>query len=181
MTSTDTIKIENKEFVLNLEHDVILARIKELAQIINKKYQDEKPLFICVLNGAFMFSSDLLKNIDFPCEISFIKVSSYEGVSSTGKLTTHIGINQSIEGRKVIIIEDIIETGNTINQLVKLLKEEKAKDISLATLLFKPGCLKHQLNIDYVGFEIPDDFIIGYGLDYNGYGRNLRDLYILKA
>lgn len=181
MTTTSLVTIEDKSFEITIDHETILNRVKEVALQINQDFKDEKPIFVSVLNGAFMFTSDLVKEIDFPCEISFIKVSSYEGVSSTGKVTTHIGLNQSVKDRTVIIIEDIIETGNTIQQLVGMLQEEGVKDIQLATLLHKPGCLKHPLNIKYIGFEIPDDFIIGYGLDYNGFGRNLKDLYVLST
>lgn len=176
----DTVKIHDKEFITSIDHEKISNRIHELAIAINDEYKGKNPLFICVLNGAFMFASDLLKNINFPCEVSFIKVSSYDGVESTGEVKTHIGLNQDITNREIIIIEDIVETGNTIVQLVDVLTSARAKQIKLASLLFKPGCLQHQLNIEYVGFEVPDDFLIGFGLDYNGYGRNLKDLYVLK-
>lgn len=132
---------------------------------------------ICILNGSFMFSSDLMKLIDFPCEISFVKLSSYDGMGSTGKVKHLIGLNEEIEGRTVVLLEDIVDTGVTIENLMKQLESQKPKDVRVATLLFKPEACKKDVKLDYVGMEIPNEFIVGYGLDYDGYGRNLPDIY----
>lgn len=171
------VKIKDKEFALFIPESTILERITRVADEINKDLAEKKPLFVCVLNGAFMFAADLMKRIHIPCEISFVKLSSYEGTTSTGKLKELIGLNENIEGRSIVIVEDIVDTGYTMVSVVKQLKQLNPSDIRIATLLHKPDALKVDLTLDYVAMEIPSDFILGYGLDYDGYGRNLGDIY----
>ena len=136
-----------------------------------------EPLFLSVLNGSFMFTADLMKRISLPCDISFVKLASYAGTSSTGKVKELVGLNENIEGRTVVIVEDIIDTGFTMQRLVETLRSKNPKDIRIATLLVKPDKLQVNLDIDYVAMNIPNDFIVGYGLDYDGKGRNYRDIY----
>lgn len=164
-----------------LENDKIQARVKELAARINEECRGKRPLFLCVLNGAFAFASDLFRAVELAdAEISFIRLKSYEGTSSTGVVKEVIGLSDDIEGRTVIIIEDIIDTGRTVEGLVKDLKEKNPLEVKVATLLFKPESLKVDIKPDYVGFEIPSDFIIGYGLDLDGLARNLPDIWVLS-
>ncbi|HRD40020.1 MAG TPA: phosphoribosyltransferase family protein, partial [Bacteroidia bacterium] len=129
--------------------------------------------------GSFMFAADLMKQIEIPCEISFVKMASYHGTESTGKVNELIGLNQNIEGRTVVVIEDIVDTGNTIEKLTSMLKDKKVKSFKIATALFKPSVYKKDIKIDYVGIEIPNDFVVGYGLDYDGLGRNLKDILVI--
>jgi hypoxanthine phosphoribosyltransferase len=146
---------------------------------MNADLDGKNPLFIIVLNGAFMFASDLLKRVEMPAQLSFVKVSSYSGTESTGNVTELIGLNEDVKGRTVVIIEDIVDSGRTMHGMVEKLKSMGVEDLHIATLFFKPEALKYDLNIEYVAMEIPNDFIVGYGLDYDGYGRNLRDIYTL--
>lgn len=139
--------------------------------------KDEKPLFVSVLNGSFMFTADLMKYLDMPCEVSFVKLASYEGTSSTGKVKELVGLNDDITGRTVVIVEDIVDTGLTMQRLVETLKARNPKEVRIATLLVKPDKLQVPLDIQYVAMNIPNDFIVGYGLDYDGLGRNYRDIY----
>lgn len=171
------IVVSDKKFRPFISAGQIDKAIEEMAATINKTYAEETPVFIAILNGSFMFASDLLRKIRPNCSISFIKLSSYQGDQSTGKVQTLIGINENLEGKKVIIIEDIIDTGTTLSNFLETLKEYKPADVKIATLLFKPDAFRKDYKIDYVGMRIPNDFIIGYGLDYNGYGRNLPDIY----
>lgn len=150
-----------------------------MAQQINTDLKNEMPLFVAVLNGSFMFAADLMKQIEIPCEISFVKMASYHGTESTGKVNELIGLNQNIEGRTVVVIEDIVDTGNTIEKLTSMLKDKKVKSFKIATALFKPSVYKKDIKIDYVGIEIPNDFVVGYGLDYDGLGRNLKDILVI--
>lgn len=172
-----TVRVKDKDFSLYMSEATIVERVKEVASKIDADYRDSKPLFLVVLNGSFVFAADLLRNIDFPCEISFIKMSSYQGTSSTGKVKQLLGLNESIEGRTVIIVEDIIDTGYTMQELVNLLNEKNPEQVVITALFVKPNNIKVPLNIDYKCFEIENDFIVGYGLDYDGYGRNLSDIY----
>jgi len=144
---------------------------------INNDYPDEEVLFVGILNGAFMFSADLVKRIRLKCQISFVKLTSYTGDSSSGSVRELIGLMDDIKGKHVIILEDIVETGLTLETIVKLLKPMKPASLKIATLLFKPQAYQKNLKLDYIGLEIPNEFIIGYGLDYNGYGRNYEDIY----
>lgn len=163
-----------------IRREQIDRRIKELAGVITEEYKGRNPLFLCVLNGAFPFAADLFRAIDFDAEISFIRLKSYEGMDSTGVVKEVIGLSEDIEGRAIIIVEDIVDTGNTISGLLDTLKEKKPSEIKVATLLFKPEALQKDIKPDYVGFAIPRKFIIGFGLDIDGLARNLDDIYVLK-
>ncbi len=171
------VRILDKEFALSISSTEIQQAICKIANKLNKDYRGKSPLFVAILNGAFMFASDLIKKTSFDCQISFVKFSSYEGDSSTGKINQLIGFNEDIKGKSIVIIEDIIDTGLTLSKMIKELQKLEPAEIKIATLLFKPSACKIELNIDYVGIEIPNDFIVGYGLDYNGRGRSLEDIY----
>lgn len=173
----DTIKVLDKKFEKFLSEEEILAQVKRVAGEINRDYKGKNPLFLCVLNGSFMFASDLMKEIDLDCSIHFVKLASYEGVVSTGKVREVIGINQSLKARDVIVIEDIVDTGVTMEHMLETLGTREPNSIQVCTLLCKPGKMKVKLDLKYVAMNIPDDFIVGYGLDYDGYGRNYRDIY----
>lgn len=163
-----------------IERETIQARIKELAKVITEEYRGKKPLFVCVLNGAFPFASELFLNVDTDAEITFIRLKSYEGTSSSGVVKEVMGLTEDIAGRPVIVVEDIVDTGNTIHRLVNDLKTKNPESVKIATLLFKPESLTCEVNPDYVGFAIPPKFIIGFGLDLDGLARNLQDIYVLK-
>jgi hypoxanthine phosphoribosyltransferase len=173
----NTVKIKDKEFAVNISAGEIQGFVQQVADQINRDLSDDNPLFVIILNGCFMFAGDLFKKVNFPCEISFIKLASYIGTESTSDVKTLIGINENIRGRKIVIVEDIIDTGITIDHLLIQLNKFQPAEIKVATLLFKPKAFQKNFNIDYIGKEIPNDFIIGYGLDYDGYGRNLPDIY----
>lgn len=173
----ENVKIKDKEFALFIPEKKILEQVDRVAEEINRDLADKDPLFICVLNGSFMFAADLMKRVHIPSEISFVKLSSYSGMSSTGNLKEIIGLNQNIEDRSIVIVEDIVDTGHTMASMVEQLKSKNPGDLRIATLLYKPNALKVDLTLDYVAIEIPNDFILGYGLDYDGYGRNLADIY----
>ena len=175
--ATQTVTLHDKTFGLYLPESEILTDIKTVAGKINHAYVGLNPLFIAVLNGSFMFAADLLKEVSVPCEISFMKVSSYENTESTGQITELVGLKEDVSNRHLVILEDIVDTGNTVVKLLQNLGERKPASIEIATLLQKPECLQHQLDVKYIGREIPNDFVVGYGLDYNGLGRNLRDIY----
>ena len=174
-----TVKIKDKEFTLSIESCCINRVVNSIALRLNNDYKDEFPLIIVVLNGAFMFASDLLKQINFLCEVSFVKINSYKGTETTNKINTLIGLNENIKDRKIIIIEDIVDTGNTISFLIENIKEHQPASIKVCSMFCKTNTYKLNINIDYVGLVIPDDFIIGYGLDYDGHGRNFKDVYKL--
>ena len=171
------VKLLDKEFQISITADTIHQSVKKLADRINTDYKGKNPLFIIVLNGAFMFASDLLKMVNIDCEITFVKLSSYVGTKSTHAVRELIGLDESLEGRNVIIVEDIIDTGITMANTIPKLQHLKAMDVKIATLLFKPKAFQKDFAIDYVGMEIGNDFIVGYGLDYDGLGRNLADIY----
>lgn len=171
------VKIKDKTFETSIPEAEILKRIQAVADRINKDMEGKTPIFLAVLNGSFMFAADLMKMVTIPCEISFVKLASYEGTSSTGKIKKMIGINTDLTGRNVIIVEDIVESGLTMQNMLDQLKEHNPASVSICTLLLKPEKLTVDLDIDYTVMEIPNDFIVGYGLDYDQQGRNLRDIY----
>ena len=173
----DTIQIKDKRFRTFITENEILKQVARVADEINRDLADENPLFVSVLNGSFMFTSDLMKHLNMPCELSFVKLASYEGTSSTGKVKELVGLNNDITGRTVGIVEDIVDTGFTMERLIETLRQRNPKDIRIATLLVKPDKLQVKLDIHYVAMNIPNDFIVGYGLDYDGLGRNYRDIY----
>ncbi len=175
------IQILDKTFTPYIEEKQIQHRIKEIAEQINSEYEEKYPLFLGVLNGSFIFASDLFKNIDIPAEISFVKLASYKGTKSTGNVMTLIGLDDSIKDRNVIVIEDIVDTGKTLIELRHALEEKSPQSISIVTLLDKTEARQHPVDIDYSGFQIENLFVVGYGLDYDGYGRNMKDIYQLKS
>ena len=180
----DTIQIKDKRFTTFIPEEKILTEVArvadEVADEINRDLSGSDPLFVSVLNGSFMFTADLMKRLDIPCEISFVKLASYEGTSTTGRVKELVGLNDDISGRTVVIVEDIVDTGLTMQRLLETLRAKNPKEIRIATLLVKPDKLQVDLKIDYVAMNIPNDFIVGYGLDYDGYGRNFRDIYIVE-
>lgn len=171
------IQIKDKRFKTFIPEEQIMKEVARVADEINRDLSGTNPLFISVLNGSFMFTADLMKHLTMPCEVSFVKLASYEGTSSTGKVKELVGLGDDITGRTVVIVEDIVDTGLTMKQLVETLRTRGPKDIKIATLLVKPDKLKVELDINYVAMNIPNDFIVGYGLDYDGLGRNYRDIY----
>lgn len=173
----DIIKVRDREFTVSIPEAKILQRVAEVAAQINNDLKNENPLFLAVLNGSFVFAADLMRCMEMPCEISFVRMASYEGTSSTGKVKQLIGLKEEIKGRTVVIVEDIIDSGLTMKNLLATLEEKQPKDIRIAALLVKPGNLQVDLDIPYCCFDIPNDFIVGYGLDYDGEGRNLRSIY----
>lgn len=176
-----SVTIKDKEFDLFISEKQIIEAIEKVAQQINKDLEGTDPLFICVLNGSFMFAGELMKRVNIPSEISFVRMASYQGTKSTGKLKEIYGLEEEIEGRTLVIIEDIVDTGHTMALILDQLACNNPKEIKVATLLFKPDALKTDVQLDYVALEIPNDFIVGFGLDYDGYGRNLADIYKIKS
>jgi hypoxanthine phosphoribosyltransferase len=174
------IKVKDKSFILFLDEKTIQKRITELGFEISRDFESKNPVIVGVLNGSFMFLSDLSKKITIEAEVTFIKISSYSGESSTGKVKNLIGLDSKLEGRHVIVVEDIVDTGLSMQHLTQQLLEINPASISLVTLLYKPEALKYNIPLDYVGFEIPNKFVVGYGLDYDGFGRNIPEIYQLK-
>lgn len=179
MSNRQTIQVKDKNFAISIPEAEILQRVKAVAAHINEDYKGQKPIFLAVLNGSFIFAADLLREVDLPCEISFVKLASYEGTQTTGSIRELIGLNVDITGRPVIVVEDIVDTGVTMVHMLETLKKQNPSSIDVCTLLLKPGKLQAQLDIRYCCLEIPNDFIVGYGLDYDGFGRNTRDIYTL--
>jgi hypoxanthine phosphoribosyltransferase len=173
----DIVKIKDKTFRIFIPESEILSRVKNVADRLNKDFEGKNPLFLAVLNGSFIFAADLMRFVNIPSEISFVKLASYQGTASVGKVKELIGINQNLKGRTVVIVEDIVDTGNTMKQMLATLREYEPESLHICTLLVKPGKLQVPLNIEYPVMEIPNDFIVGYGLDYDQQGRNLRDIY----
>ncbi|MFH1319863.1 MAG: hypoxanthine phosphoribosyltransferase [Bacteroidota bacterium] len=175
----DRVKIKDKEFEILLPSGKIQNAVKEMAEMMNVEFKGKNPLFISVLNGSFIFAADLLKKINIDCGISFVKLASYEGTATTGEIKTLVGLDENIKDRLVVILEDIVDTGNTIETLIAQLKAFKPAEVKIATLLFKPGAYEKDIKIDYIALEVPNDFLIGYGLDYDGLGRNYEEIYVL--
>jgi hypoxanthine phosphoribosyltransferase len=175
-----SIRLGDKTFIPYITEEKIRAAVKNVAGQINADLEGKHPLFLVVLNGSFLFAADLVRDVKLECEISFVKLASYAGTESSGKIKELVGLNENIAGRDVIIVEDIVDTGNTIVHIVGQLKQLSPASIRIATLLFKPEAYKKEIPVDYRGLEIPNAFIVGYGLDYNGLGRNLRDIYVIK-
>ena len=171
------MQILDQHFEIFIPSSEIQKRIQEMAVQINKDYKDENPIFLSILNGAFIFTADLFREIIIPAEVSFIKLKSYRKMESSGKVKELLGLEHNIFNRNIVIIEDIVDTGKTLNHILEEFTELGAKSIEILTLLHKPEANKHPVNLKYVGFEIPDKFVVGYGLDYEGQGRNLRDIY----
>lgn len=171
------IKILDKEFRLAMANVHIKRAVEDIASQINNDYKDQDILFLSILNGSFMFTAELMKKINLNCRISFIKVRSYSGDSSTGKVMDVIGLTEKIEGQHVIILEDIVDTGTTLSHLYVELKKQNPASLKIASLLFKPLSYQKSLKIDYVGIEMANEFLVGFGLDYDGYGRNFEDIY----
>lgn len=175
------VKIKDKTFETSIPEAEILKHIKAVADRINTDLADKNPIFLAVLNGSFMFAADLMKMVTIPCEISFVKLASYSGTSSTGNVKQMIGVNTDLKGRHVVIVEDIIESGLTIKSMLQTLSQHDPASVHICTLLLKPEKLTVDLDIEYTAMEIPNDFIVGYGLDYDQQGRNLRDIYTLVS
>jgi hypoxanthine phosphoribosyltransferase len=172
------IQIDDKDFDLLLEYDQIKKRIRLISIQLNVDYDNRVPVFVGVLNGSFIFLADLMKEVSISSEVTFVKVSSYDGDINTGEIKKEIGLQMDLRDRDVIVVEDIVDTGATLRYLLDMIHEQNPASVCVCTLLFKPASLKEDIQeITYVGFEIPDEFVVGYGLDYNGLGRNLKDIY----
>lgn len=172
------VKIHDKTFELYIPYEKIRSVIETMAEQMNSDFRDKDPLFVCILNGSFMFAAELFKRIELmKAQITFVKLASYHGDKTTGDVKQLIGFNERVEGRTVVILEDIVDTGITIDNILEQLKKLNPAEIKIATLLLKPDALQKEVQLDYIGLKIPNDFIVGYGLDYNGLGRNLIDIY----
>ncbi len=172
------VTIHDKEFELFITYEKIRSIVEEMAEKMNNDFKDKNPLFLCILNGSFMFAAEVFKRISLlDAEISFIKLASYSGTQTTGEVKQLIGLNEDLSGRTVIVLEDIVDSGITIANTIEQIKAKNPKEVKIATLLLKPDALQVKIQLDYIGLEIPNDFIVGYGLDYNGRGRNLIDIY----
>lgn len=177
------IKLHDKVFVPFIPYEKVCAAIDAVAEKINNDYKDcsEPPVLLCILNGSIMFTGELMKRLDFDCELISMKVSSYEGTESTGKIRQVMGLTGSLKGKRVIIVEDIVDTGNTIDSLVSIARGEGASEVKICSMLLKPDVYKKTIPINYVAMSIPNRFIVGFGLDYNSLGRNYKDIYVLKS
>jgi hypoxanthine phosphoribosyltransferase len=175
------IQVKDRQFELYISHETIAEKVALLGERISRDYVGKDPIFIPVLNGAFMFAADLLKHVNVDCEVSFIKVASYEGMESTGAVEEILGLEADIHDRHIILVEDIVDTGLTLHEIIKSIAVFQPASISVAAFFLKPASIVKELPLGYIGMEIPNDFIVGYGLDYMGYGRNLRDVYKVVA
>lgn len=173
----ETLQIKDKKFAVSIPESEILKQVKRVAGEINRDLAGTEPVFLAILNGSFIFAADLMREIELSAQISFVKLASYVGTSSTGSVCEMIGLNVDISGRDVVVVEDIVDSGLTMKYVTEMLAKYNPRSISICTLLLKPGNLKVDLDIPYKCFSIPNDFILGYGLDYDGYGRNTRDIY----
>ncbi|HEX8349606.1 MAG TPA: hypoxanthine phosphoribosyltransferase [Hymenobacter sp.] len=172
-----SISLHDKQFTPYLPAAKIMETVRSMAAGLNQDYAGRKPLFIAVLNGSFMFAADLLKEMTIDCEVAFIRVASYQGTTSTGEVKEILGLQEEVAGRHLIIVEDIVDTGHTMQALLQQLRAKQPASVEVATLFTKPECLQHELAMRYVGIELPNEFIVGYGLDYDGLGRNYPDVY----
>lgn len=179
MTMLKVIQVLDKKFQPFLRAKEINEQVKNLASRLNADYQGKRPLFISILNGSFMFAADLFRELNIEAEISFIKLASYKGTRSTGNVVTSIGLDTPLKDRHVVIVEDIVDTGNTLYKFLPELHNQHPASLKIVALLHKPSALVHPLKIDYLGFSVPDKFLLGYGLDYDGLGRNLKEIYQL--
>jgi len=175
----ENILVKDKEFMISISAEELDRAVSKIANDIKDDLKDKDPVFLIILNGAFMFASDLMKKLDFPLSLSFLKLASYEGTSSSGHVKQLFGFNEDLSGRNVVVVEDIIDSGVTMASILKQLKALNVADVKIASLLFKPAAFMMDFPIDYIGLEIPNDFIVGYGLDYDAYGRNYPDIYRL--
>jgi hypoxanthine phosphoribosyltransferase len=175
-----TVTLHDKTFELFIAEQAIHDAISALAQQINKDYEGKNPLFLGILNGSFLFAADLFRLIEGNAEISFLKMASYQGTATTGKINELIGINEDITNRHVIILEDIVDTGITLEKIISDLNTKNPASIAIATLLFKPAAYQKSIPVNYIGMKVANDFLVGYGLDYDGLGRNLKEIYKLK-
>ena len=173
------VTVHDKHFTPFISEEEIAKQVNRIAQEMNKDLSQKDPIFLGILNGAFMFASDLYKQLLFPCQITFLKLASYSGTQSTGKVKQLIGINMELKDRVVVVLEDIVDTGVTLETILMQLSGFQPAEIQVATFLHKPEATIKEVKLDYVGMEIPNDFIVGYGLDYDGYGRNLKEIYQL--
>lgn len=176
----ETVEINGKQFSLFLDRKTIQERISVLAEQMSRDLEGKDPLFLGVLNGAFMFISDVLKKVTIPNEVSFIKLASYQGMERGSKVKEVFGLSEQIEGRTIVVVEDVVDSGQTMKQLMESLQSRSPKEIKLATFLFKPAAMVCNIKPDYVAFEIPNDFVIGFGMDYNGYGRSFDQVYSVR-
>jgi len=178
----NTVEVGDKRFELFIENDAIGKRTRMLGVQLNMDYEGRCPIFIGVLNGSFLFMADLIKEIEIPCEVAFIRVSSYQGTATTGRIKETFGLPEDLEGRDVILVEDIVDTGFTLKSILEKVYQQQPSSVKVCSLLYKPAAIQSNINeLEYVGFEIPNEFVVGYGLDYNGLGRNLKDIYKVTA
>ncbi|MCK5137531.1 MAG: hypoxanthine phosphoribosyltransferase [Bacteroidales bacterium] len=175
----EIVRVHDKQFELFIPETVIQKEVTRIAMEMNQDLTDKDPIFLGILNGAFMFASDLYKQLTFPCQITFLKLASYSGTKSTGTVKQLIGINRDLKNRVVVVLEDIVDTGVTLETIIRQLSGYQPAEIRVATFLHKPEATVREVKLDYVGIEIPNDFILGYGLDYDGYGRNFKEIYQL--
>lgn len=173
------IQVKDKRFAVSIPESKIRAEVKRVAENINRDYAGCEPVFLAVLNGSFVFAADLMREVTIPCEISFVRLASYQGLATTGSIREIMGLNIDVTGRPVIIVEDIVDTGLTMAHMLETLKHHNPSSINICTLLLKPDKLQVELDIRYCAMRIPNDFIVGYGLDYDGFGRNTKDIYTL--
>jgi len=173
------VKVHDKSFDTYLSEATILNRIKEMAAEINQDYSGKRPFFIAILNGSFMFAADLFKQLNIDAELCFIKLASYKGMKSSGNVVTSIGLDDDLYGKDVVIVEDIVDTGKTLHNFLPRLMHQQPRSLKIATLLHKSAATQYHLTLDYIGFDIPDKFVVGYGLDYDGLGRNFKEIYQL--
>jgi hypoxanthine phosphoribosyltransferase len=176
----NTYRVHDKIFTAYISEQQIREKVQELAHVLNRDYRDKKPIFIAVLNGAFIFAADLFKSLTIDAEISFIKLASYKGMKSSGQVITAIGLDIELFDRHVVILEDIVDTGKTLHEFLPQLRHQQPASLKIVALLHKSAAKQFPLNVDYTGFEIPDKFVVGYGLDYNGLGRNTTAIYQLS-